>query len=142
MKKTLLDHWTFSTDEEWWGNEDYPTREEAIEAGKDAYGDPNSDDFGDFYIGQIEEVRFEYQDAEWLDLAEKVIENFVDMLSDEVGEGSEQWYDNISKENEDELNRRLAKAVMDWIEDCGMQNNVDSVTNVERIAVEEENETN
>ncbi len=135
MKRTLLNKWTFSADEGWWGNEDYVTREEAIEAGKEAYGDPKSDKFEDFYIGQIAKVDFEYQDAKWLGLAEKVIENFVDMLSDEIGEGSERWYDNITKEDEDKLNNRLSQAVMSWIEEYGMQNKVDSVTNVEMISV-------
>lgn len=138
MTRTSLNKWTFSSDEEWWGNEDYSTREGAIEAGKEAYGDPKSDDFEDFYIGQLVDVKFDQKDADWLDLSEKVIESFVNMLSDEVGEGSDYWIGNISDEDEDELNNRLSQAVMGWIEDYGMQNTVQSVTNVEMISMEDE----
>lgn len=139
MDKTLLNKWTFSSDEEYWNNDDFPTREEAIEAGKEAYAYiyENAEGFGegfdDFYVGQMVDIKFECQDAEWLDLAEQVMEEFEDALSDEIGEASEYWSDRITKEDEDDLNKRLAKAIMEWMEERHTQNTAYGLENVELI---------
>lgn len=136
MKKTLLNRWTFSNDEEYWDNDDYPTKEEAIEAGKEAYGG-STGEFGEFVIGQLVDVKFEEQDIKQLDLANQVFSNLSDVLYDEVGgNGADNWYYHLNIADENSLNAQLAKTVIDWITKHDMQNSSFTVENVEVISEE------
>lgn len=61
-----------------------------------------------------------------------------DALEDEVGEVAEYWANQITREDEEDLNRRIGKAIMEWIEDRVGQPNVFLVDDVETVMEDEE----
>lgn len=134
MKTAPTNQWTYSQNEEYWDNEFFPNEESVIEAGKEAY-------YGEsFEIGQVYSVEFTEEQCTWFDLADKVIDNMIDALEDEVGEVAEYWTDQITYEDEKDLNERIGKTIMEWINERIGQPNVFSINNVKTITeYEEEN---
>lgn len=130
MKITSTNQWSYTQNEEYWDNDCLPSKEEAIEAGKEWY-------FGEsFEVGQIYDVEFTQDDCEWLDIAEHTVDKLIDSLYDEVGEFSEYWANKISHEDEEDLNKRIGKAIMQWIQDRVGQPNVFLVDNIEAVMEE------
>lgn len=132
MKTTPTNQWSYSQNEEYWGNDFFPSKEEAIEVGKEWYLGES------FEVGQMYDVEFTQDDCEWLDIAEHTVDKLIDSLYDEVGEASEHWANKISREDEEDLNARLAKTIMEWIEDRVSQPNVFLVDDVETVMEDEE----
>lgn len=133
MKITPTNKWSYSQDEEFWDNDYEYSKEDAIEAGKYCYCGES------FEVGRMYNVDFTRDGCEWLDIASHVIEKLSDCLYDEVGEVSEYWTNKISDEDENDLNKRLAKTIMEWIEERVGQPNVFLVDDVETIMEEEDN---
>lgn len=110
MKETPLNEWRFSQDEEYWGDSDsYPTRDEAIEKAEWFYDNQK------YLIGREYGLDFTLDDCEWLDLGDKAVEGLIDILDKEIGDADEHWSNKITAEDEEELNKLLARTVMDWI---------------------------
>ena len=84
MKITPTNQWSYSQNEEYWDNDFFPSKEEAIEAGKEWYLGES------FEVGQMYDVEFTQDDCEWLDIAEHTVDKLIDSLYDEVGEVSEE----------------------------------------------------
>lgn len=133
MKVTPTGKWTYSQNEEYWdGSDEFSSKEEAIEAGKEYY-------FGEsFMIGQMYSVEFTEEDFKLFDLAEDAIDCLFYSLEEEVGEASEKWYDNITNEDAQDLNKRFAKAIMEWIENRVGQPNVFLIDDIESVMEDEE----
>lgn len=132
MKIMSTNKWSYSQNEEYWDNEFLPTKEDAIETGKDEYLGES------FEVGQMYDIRFTQDDCEWLDIAEHTVDKLIDSLYDEVGEASEYWANKISREDEEDLNKRIGRAIMEWIEERVGQPNVFLVDNVEVVMEDEE----
>ena len=79
----------------------------------------------------IEEARYEgYEDSDTFALGytvpyevdyidgDLVIEALQEQAYDELGEVSEDWLDNITREQREDLNNRLLKVVLEWLKDC------------------------
>lgn len=132
MKITPTNQWSYSQNEEYWDNDMLPTKEDAIEAGKEEWLGES------FEVGQMYDIKFTQDDCEWLDIGNNVINKLVDVLYDRVGEASEYWENRISHGDEEDLNIRLAKTIMEWIEDRVGQPNVFLVDNVEVVMEDEE----
>lgn len=134
MKVTPTGKWTYSQDEEYWdGSDEFLSKEEAIEAGKEYYLGES------FMIGQTYSVKFTEEQCEWLDLAENAIDGLLDSLYDEVGEVAEWWDDQIKSVDKQDLNKRFAKAIMEWIEERVGQPNVFQVNDAEVVMEEDKN---
>lgn len=132
MKVTPTGKWIYSQDEEYWdGSDEFSSKEEAIKAGKEYYLGES------FMVGQIYNVKFTEEQCEWLDIAENVIDGLMDSLYDEVGDVAEWWDDQIKSIDKQDLNKRFAKAIMEWIEDRVGQPNVFQVNDVEVVMEEE-----
>lgn len=132
MKATPTGKWIYSQDEEYWdGSDEFPSKEEAIEAGKEYYLGES------FMVGQTYSVKFTEEQCEWLDLAENAIDGLMNSLYDEVGDVAEWWDDQIKSVDEQDLNKRFAKAIMEWIEERVGQPNVFQVNDVEVLMEEE-----
>lgn len=127
MKITPTNQWSYSQNEEYWDNDFFPSKKEAIEAGKEQYLGES------FEVGQMYDVEFTQDNCEWLDIAEYTVDKLIDSLYDEVGEASEYWANKISHEDEEDLNKQLAKVIMDWIKNKVGQPNVFLVDNTETI---------
>ena len=127
MKTTPTNQWSCSQNEEYWDNDFFPSKEEAIEAGKEWYLGES------FEVGQMYDVEFTQDDCEWLDIAEHTVDKLISSLYDEVGEVSEYWANKISREDEEDLNKQLAKVIIEWIENRVGQPNVFLVDNIETI---------
>lgn len=132
MKTTPTNQWSCSQNEEYWDNNFFPSKEEAIEAGKEWYLGES------FEVGQMYDIEFTQDDCEWLDIAEYAVDKLISSLYDEVGEVSEYWANRISHGDEEDLNTRLAKTIMEWIEDRIGQPNVFLVDDVETVMEDEE----
>lgn len=132
MKITPTNQWSYSRDEEFWDNDFAYSKEEAIQAGKEWYLGES------FHIGQKYELEFTQNDCELMDIGNDVYNKLADILYEQVGEASEYWENRISHGDEEDLNIRLAKTIMEWIEDRVGQPNVFLVDNVEVVMEDEE----
>lgn len=132
MKTTSTNLWSYTYDEEYWDNDWFLTKEEAIKAGREEC--PG----GSFEIGQQYSLEFIEEQCEWFDLAENAIDAMNDALEDVVGEVAEYWTNQITNEDQDDLNKRLAKTIMGWIKDRVGQPNVFLVDNMETVMENEE----
>lgn len=130
MKITPTNLWSYSQNEEYWDNDWLLSKEEAIEAGREEYLGES------FEIGQQYSLEFTEEQCVWFDLAENAIEAMDDALQDEVGEMAEYWTDQITHEDEEDLNKRIGKVIMEWIQDRVGQPNVFLVDNVEAVMEE------
>lgn len=132
MKITPTNQWSYSQDEEFWDNDFTYDKEEVIEAGKEWY-------FGEsFHIGQKYELEFTQNDCELMDIGNDVYNKLANILYEQVGEVAEYWENRISHGDEEDLNTRLAKTIMEWIEDRVGQPNVFLVDNIETVMEDEE----
>lgn len=90
-----------------WGNDFFPVREEAIEAGREDYPDE------DFYVGQCESIKLDIS----LD-AEHAIDALSGQIDDNYGgndfEFGQSFYDE-AMEQHDSLQAKLDKAVKEWL---------------------------
>lgn len=127
MKITSTNQWSYTQNEEYWDNDWFSTKEEAIEAGREEWPGES------FEIGQQYSLEFTEQQCAWFDLAENAIDAMNDALEDTVGEVAEYWTNQITHEDEEDLNKRIGKAIMEWIEDRIGQPNVFLVDNVEVV---------
>ena len=132
MKITPTNQWSYTQNEEYWDNDFLPTKEDAIEAGKEEWPGES------FEVGQKYDIKFTQDDCEWLNIGNDVINKLVDVLYDRVSEVSEYWENRISQGDEEDLNTRLAKTIMEWIEDGVGQPNVFLVDDIEVIMEDEE----
>ena len=126
MKITKTGKWTISQDEEYWTyGEEFDTKEEAIEIGKKEFRHE------DFYVGQIYIVEFENGDL--FDPSERIIDELCYCLEDEVGEYQEYWYENITKEQQEDLNKMINETVLNWIGKNRLQPNCFKIDDIELI---------
>ena len=132
MKITPTNQWSYSQNEEYWDNDMLLTKEDAIEAGKEWYLGES------FQIGQQYELEFTRNDCESMDIGNDVYNKLADILYEQVGEMAEHWENRISHGDEEDLNKRIAKAIMDWLEDKKLQPNVFLVDDVETVMEDEE----
>lgn len=132
MKITPTNQWSYSQDKEFWGNDFAYSKEEAIEAGKEWYFSES------FQIGQKYELEFTQNDCEFMDIGNDVYNKLADILYEQVGEVAEYWENRISHGDEEDLNKRIAKTIMDWLEDKKLQPNVFLVDDMESIMEDEE----
>ena len=120
--------WSFSHAEEYgWDNDEFDTREEAIEAGVEYAKEYNYDYI---YIGEWFNVTLEL-----CTYAEDVIEDISNYLDDEFGEidAGFKFMNGISSENEARLQELLNNAFNQWVNECNITCPVDVVDNIERI---------
>lgn len=97
-------HWAISSDGENYGGSTFPTKEEAIAAGKDLY------EGASFYLGQIRKPippeHFFSADI-WLE--------HVSVQEDYSGEHAEDW-DGSTKEEREELETEVRKVMAAWLD--------------------------
>lgn len=130
MKITPTNQWSYTQNEEYWDNDWFPTKDEAIATGCEEWPGEN------FEIGQQYIVEFTEEQCEWFDIAENAIDAMNDALEDEVGEVAEYWTNQITNEDQEDLNKRIGKAIMQWIQDKVGQPNVFLVDNIEDVMEE------
>lgn len=133
MKITPTNLWSYTQDEEYWDNDWFQTKEEAIEAGREEWPGES------FNIGQQYNLEFTEDQCIWFDLSENAIEAMDDALQDEVGEVAKYWINQITREDEEDLNKRIGKAIIEWIKDRIGQPNIFLVDNMETVMEDEEN---
>lgn len=126
MKITKTGKWTISQDEEYWlYSEKFDSKEKAIEFGKEEFCHE------DFYVGQIYNIEFDGKDL--YDPSERIIEELDIELYEEIGEVSEYWRDEITREQELDLNKMINEAVLKWIEKNKLQPNCFKIDDVELV---------
>lgn len=130
MKITPTNLWSYTQDEEYWDNDWFPTKEEAIETGREEWPGES------FEIGQQYSVEFTEDQCACFGLADNAIDAMNDALEDEVGEVAEYWTNQITREDEEDLNKRIGKAIMEWIQNRVGQTNVFLVDNMEAVIEE------
>lgn len=132
MKITPINLWSYTQDEEYWDNDWFPSKEEAIKAGREEWPGES------FEIGQQCNLEFTEEQCVWFNFAENVIETMDEALEDEIGEIAECWVNQISLQDKDDLNKCIGKAIMEWIENRVGQPNVFLVDDIEVIMEDEE----
>lgn len=133
MRITPTNQWSYTQNEEYWDNDWFSSKEEAIKAGREEWPGES------FEIGQQYILKFTEEQCAWFDLAENAIDAMNDALEDEVGEVAEYWTVQITCEDKGDLNKRIGKAIMGWIQDRVGQPNIFLVDNIEAVEEDEEN---
>ena len=123
MKITPTNQWTYSGNSEFWYKDQYPTKEEAIQAGLEDYPEG-------CYIGSCYSMDFTYDD---MDFSEYIIERLGDCIDEEAENCSQHWYNKITWDDEKTLEDYLAKAIMKWVKDCQLQPNQYIVNDIEWV---------
>lgn len=134
MKITKTNKWMYNdADYEIWDiSDEFDSKQEAIEAGKQEYCGE------EFYVGRLYSVKFEKSDIEFMDMATQIIENLSEGLYDVVGEVSDSWSSSVTNDMQKDLNARLAKTIMNWIESVGCQPEQYQINDIELIEGKEE----
>lgn len=116
--------WFFNKKEDgMWSSVSLPTKEDAIAEGM-SYG------FGDkFYVGASDIPRLHVIDAD------DVIERMACSADDEHGEISEELFECVTKEERDELTKKLADLVGEWMTKHNLWPSFHGITDVEEVAV-------
>lgn len=126
MKITKTGKWTISQDEEYWSySEEFDSKEEAIEFGKEECCHE------DFYVGQKYDLEFDGKDL--YDPSERIIGELSYLLEDDIGEYAESWWNNITAEQELDLNKMINETVLKWIEKNKLQPSCFKIDDVEFI---------
>ena len=141
-------------DEEIWGaSESFDTKEDAIEAGKKALreyiADPEneydqSDVLGHVYeeyegihtifaVGQLRSPSLRIY-------ADSVIENLQEQSDEYCGEVSETYLDDVTKEQEKDLEEKLNATLNEWLTKYNHQPTFYYLDNIEKVRLEEEAE--
>lgn len=120
--KEVNGKWTFSRDEENFCNDEFDTRNEAIEAGRDYY------DSDPFYVGQIESPGL----GVTVDVS-AIFERINENMCDKCGEWANDYLMDTKQEHNNELEQELCEVIARWIERYGYQPTFYTVTNIEEI---------
>ena len=128
MKYIETDIWCISTNGEDFFDNDYSSREEAIEAVKE--------DYGAGYVGRCVRVKFDERDITY-DETGYYLEQ---ALYDEIGEAADDW--EMTYEQEKELSKILAKDVIKYINEHNLQPNFYKVIDIEEVRAGEQNDRN
>ena len=126
MKYIETDIWCISTNGEDFFDNDYSSREEAIEAVN----------YGAGYVGRCVRVKFDERDITY-DETGYYLEQ---ALYDEIGEAADDW--EMTYEQEKELSKILAKDVIKYINEHNLQPNFYKVINIEEVKAGEHNDRN
>ncbi|HBG2558362.1 hypothetical protein OKR31_18655 [Clostridioides difficile] len=135
----MKDVWLYSWDDEYFSDDEYESKEEAIEAAKEEllkfreFGECIYDkEFGELvYVGKKEDVSLPGIDVE--DTLERVQE----LIDDEFEDYSEDWITRIKDEDRKILDDRLNKVFENWINEFGYKSTWFKVVDVEEIELNE-----
>lgn len=126
MKLTKTNEWCISTDGEYFFDDGYNSKEEAIESIKDNYR------YDGGYIGRLVNIEFVENDISYTNITDVLN----DVLADEIGEASESW--EFTAEQNKEISQIAAKAVIDYINKNNLQPRCYKVIDIEFIEVGEQ----
>ncbi|WCF11571.1 hypothetical protein NDS46_29945 (plasmid) [Paenibacillus thiaminolyticus] len=97
--------WTFTLDEEHWNNDSFPSKEEAILAGKEYY---STDFVSRFYVGQIIEPEVKFN-------VENIIDDVDENYHDQCGEYASNWYKGITPADKELLQEMIGDTFSEWL---------------------------
>ena len=119
--------WTFNESEDgYWSNEDFETREEAIEAAKE-YAEENLIEFP-MYIGKCEIVPLPtYVDTD--DIFEQLNEHY----SEDCFEYDDYLFEDVSKEDQKWLEGKLQDLMLEFYKKTGIKSEQFTMANVKEI---------
>jgi hypothetical protein len=122
--------WTYElyNEENWSTNEDFNTKEEAIEAGKEAALD--EEEIALFYVGKIVDYEPNVN-------AYRVVDDLIEDAAEQCGEVSDSFLDNVTKEQYKLLSEILDDVLYQWLRATNNQPNFYRIVNVETIKVKE-----
>lgn len=132
MIVTPINSWVWTANRDFWGGEEYSTKDEAVEAGEKEVL-PGLD----YYVGQLCDVEFELDDV-YIPMykVDSIVDELNNALSNYMGKGSECWTNSITQEQINELRDKIQAVVFDWIANNVGQPTTYSIENVEKIEVE------
>lgn len=122
--------WTYElySEEFWTSGEDFSTKEEAIDAGKEAALYNDLDPVESFYVGQIKD--FIPTINVW-----RIIDELMEDASEQCGEASDSFLENITKEQRNRLSELLDEALNKWLDETNNHPNFYGIDNIETIKV-------
>ena len=112
MKKKETGKWCISNDGELYNADDYDTKEDAIESAKEDY------EYMNFYVAKVVDLEFEASDVS---LSDNAYESLSEALFEEVGEVAENWDNDVTQEQLNELDEMLGNTVIEWVNKNNLQ---------------------
>ena len=119
MKTIPTSKWTYSNNNEYFFNEEYDTKEDAI---ADCLAD-----YGSGYVGEIVKVEFDEKDISYDETGYYLNQ----VLYEEVGDVADSW--EMTDEQEIELSKILAKEVIKYINEHNLQPSCYKVIDIEKV---------
>ena len=126
MKSIETNEWCISTDWEYFFDDGYNSKEEAIKSIKDNYR------YDGGYIGRLVNIEFVENDMSHIEITDVLNE----ALFDEIGETIEDF--GFTAEQDKEISQIAAKAVIDYINKNNLQPRCYKVIDIEFIEVGEQ----
>jgi urocanate hydratase len=120
--------WTYElySEEYWTSGEDFDTKEEAIEAGKEAALD--EEEISSFYVGQIKD--FIPKINTW-----RITDDLMEDAAEQCGKASDSFLDGITEEQRQRLSELLDEALSKWLDETNNHPDFYGIDNVKVIAI-------
>lgn len=115
-------------EDEYWLNERYDTKEEAINACKQEYNS-DEDKGRDCFVGRVELYR------PFID-AGNIIEEIQEDACDNCGDVSDKFLNDVTEEQMEELHDKLNNVLSDWLTVHNLWANFGNVVDVEEIKID------
>lgn len=123
-----MDKWMYQFGEsEIWRGEDFDSKEEAIKAALEEIKEDETLKYSNLYVGQKESVSVAGIDIDLL------LENVAENTTCEVGEVGEDFLMYVSKEEQEELEEKLNKVFLEWVEKYKYNPDFFKIVNIEEV---------
>lgn len=130
MCNTNVGKWMYNlSGNEIWNGEEFDTKEEAVKEAKKEIEEEGLDNIS-FEIGQIAQAFVSGVDVDY------ILENVAENTTNEVGEVGEDYLEDVTKEDRDELEEKLNEVLFKWIKEHNYEPSFFKIENIEKIEVE------
>jgi hypothetical protein len=129
----MKEQWTYNSDNDYWDNEVYDSKELAIEAGRENLKSDEPDFFYEsshFRVGKVTPLAMRSIDA-----SEMLLENISDNLYDDHEQAGENAFTKVTNEQILDLEKQLQTVFDNWIKkyDCDPTKGYFTVSDVEDV---------
>ncbi len=128
MENSIVGKWMYNINgNEIWSGEEFNTKEEAVKEGLE---EAKTEGCFKFEVGQIEKVTVSGVDIDY------ILENVAENTTEDCGEVGEDYLNDVTKEDRDELEQKFNDLLFSWIKEHGYEPSFFKIKNVKTIRVD------
>lgn len=117
--------------ENWCTSDEYDTKEDAIEDGKEYFRSEHYEEVDCFDVGEAVKPDIPRINAEW------VIEHVAENMFEEVGEVAEDWLTEVSEEDLNKIDKKLNRLFIEWLKETNNMPDFFTIRNVKTIYLDD-----